>query len=82
MLIAGSDRNMFWTAADFLQMVVSQSGEFIGSVAPGGNVTNFDAVTIGFIKANGFAYNEIIRLSEVSSARAMRLTTTENISAL
>lgn len=64
------------------KMVVSQSGEFIGSVAPGGNVTNFDAVTIGFIKANGFAYNEIIRLSEVSSARAMRLTTTENISAL
>lgn len=40
------------------KMVVSQSGEFIGSVAPGGNVTNFDAVTIGFIKANGFAYNE------------------------
>ena len=40
------------------KMVVSQSGEFIGSVAPGGKVTNFEAVTIGFIKANGFAYNE------------------------
>jgi hypothetical protein len=40
------------------KMVVSQEGEFIGSVAPGGNITNFSALTIGFIKANGFAYNE------------------------
>lgn len=41
------------------KMVVSQSGEFIGSVAPGGNVTNFDAVTIGFLKTNGnLPYNE------------------------
>lgn len=40
------------------KMVVSESGEFIGSVTPGGNITDFDAVTIGFIKANGFAYNE------------------------
>ena len=40
------------------KMVVSLSGEFIGSVAPGGNVTNFDAQTIGYVKANGFVYND------------------------
>ena len=40
------------------KMVVSLSGEFIGSVAPGGNVTNFETQTIGYVKANGFVYNK------------------------
>lgn len=40
------------------KMVISLEGEFIGSVSPGGNVTDFDAKDIGFVKANGFVYNE------------------------
>lgn len=39
------------------KMVVSASGEFIGSVSPGGEVTDFEAKIIGRIKANGFAYD-------------------------
>ena len=40
------------------KMVVSVSGDVIGSVAPGGVVTDFDSVKIGNIRANGFVYNE------------------------
>ena len=40
------------------KMVISNQGEFIGSIAPGGAVTNFEGQTIGHIKANGFVYNE------------------------
>ena len=39
------------------KMVVSLSGDFIGSVVPGGQVTDFESQTIGSIKANGFVYN-------------------------
>lgn len=39
------------------KMVVSLTGEFIGSVVPGGSISNFDSETIGYIKANGYAYN-------------------------
>ncbi len=39
------------------KMVVSLSGEFIGSVVPGGQVTDFDSKVIGQIKANGFVYD-------------------------
>ncbi len=41
------------------KMVVSLQGDFIGSVAPGGSVSDFDSNIIGKIKANGYAYNEI-----------------------
>lgn len=40
------------------KMVISLSGEFIGSVVPGGQVTDFNSEVIGRIKANGFVYNE------------------------
>ncbi len=40
------------------KMVVSSTGEFIGSVVPGGKVTDFDAKIIGNIHANGYVYNE------------------------
>ena len=40
------------------KMVISLEGEFIGSVSPGGSVTDFDAKTIGFVRANGYVYNE------------------------
>ncbi len=40
------------------KMVVSLDGEFIGSVVPGGQVTDFDSKTIGRIKANGFVYDD------------------------
>ncbi len=40
------------------KMVVSLSGEFIGSVVPGGEVTNFNSEFIGRLKANGFVYND------------------------
>lgn len=40
------------------KMVVSISGDFIGSVVPGGQVTDFDSLKIGSIRANGFVYNE------------------------
>ena len=39
------------------KMVVSLNGEFIGSVVPGGQVTDFDSKVIGQIKANGFVYD-------------------------
>ena len=40
------------------KMVVSLNGEFIGSVVPGGQVTDFDSKVIGQIKANGFVYDD------------------------
>lgn len=40
------------------KMVISLDGAFIGSVSPGGNVTDFETQTIGFVKANGYVYNE------------------------
>jgi len=40
------------------KMVVSLSGEFIGSVVPGGGVSNFDSQIIGHIKANNYAYDD------------------------
>ncbi|MBQ8870107.1 MAG: TrbI/VirB10 family protein [Alphaproteobacteria bacterium] len=40
------------------KMVVSLTGEFIGSVAPGGKVTDFDAKVIGSVHANGYVYNK------------------------
>lgn len=45
------------------KMIVSLTGEFIGSIAPTGEVINFEGKAIGNIHANGFAYgknNEII----------------------
>ena len=39
------------------KMVVSLNGEFIGSVVPGGEVSDFDSKIIGRIKANGYVYN-------------------------
>ncbi len=39
------------------KMVVSLSGDFIGSVVPGGQVTDFDSNIIGKVKANGYVYN-------------------------
>ena len=44
------------------KMVISLEGNFIGSVAPGGNVTDFEAKTIGFVKANGYVYDENNRI--------------------
>ena len=40
------------------KMVVSLNGDFIGSVVPGGQVTDFNSQIIGRIKANGFVYND------------------------
>lgn len=40
------------------KMVVSATGDFIGSVVPGGQVTDFDSVSIGNVRANGFVSNE------------------------
>ncbi len=39
------------------KMVISINGDFIGSVVPGGKVTDFDSKGIGSIKANGFVYD-------------------------
>lgn len=39
------------------KMVIGINGRFIGSVSPGGKVTDFEGNQIGFIKANGFVYN-------------------------
>lgn len=44
------------------KMVVSLQGDFIGSVAPGGKVSDFDSKVIGNIKANGYVYNEDNRI--------------------
>lgn len=40
------------------KMVVSLDGSFIGSVAPGGQVTDFDGALIGKVHANGYVYDE------------------------
>ena len=40
------------------KMVVSADGSFIGSVSPGGQVTDFDAKVIGSLRANGYVYNK------------------------
>lgn len=40
------------------KMVVSLDGEFIGSVTPGGSVSNFEGAVIGSVHANGFVYNQ------------------------
>ena len=40
------------------KMVVSNLGEFMGSIAPGGAVTNFEGRVIGRVKANGYVYND------------------------
>lgn len=40
------------------KMIISPEGKFIGSIVPGGQITDFDGNNIGFIHANGFAYNE------------------------
>lgn len=39
------------------KMVVSLNGDFIGSVTPGGQVSNFENVFIGKLHANGYVYN-------------------------
>lgn len=39
------------------KMIVSDKGAFIGSLAPGGDVTDFDANVIGHIRANGFVFS-------------------------
>ena len=41
------------------KMVVSLSGDFIGSVAPGGKVVDFDSNIIGKIHANGYVYDNL-----------------------
>ncbi len=40
------------------KMVVSTTGDFIGSVVPGGEVSGFNAENLGRIRANGFAYDK------------------------
>ena len=40
------------------KMVVSAKGDFIGSVVPGGEVSGFNAETLGRIRANGFVYDK------------------------
>ena len=40
------------------KMVISLDGRFIGSVTPGGQVTDFDSKAIGFVHANGYVYDE------------------------
>ncbi|MDD4556158.1 MAG: TrbI/VirB10 family protein [Alphaproteobacteria bacterium] len=39
------------------KMVISDQGKFIGSLAPGGDVTDFEANIIGRIRANGYVYD-------------------------
>lgn len=39
------------------KMVVSADGQFIGSVVPGGRVTDFESRELGKIHANGYVYN-------------------------
>ncbi len=39
------------------RMVISLNGDFIGSVVPGGEVTDFNSAVIGHLRANGFVYN-------------------------
>ncbi|MBO6281403.1 MAG: TrbI/VirB10 family protein [Alphaproteobacteria bacterium] len=40
------------------KMIVSLTGQFIGSVAPTGNVIDFEGKSIGNIHANGYAYDQ------------------------
>lgn len=40
------------------KMVVSNSGRFLGSIAPSGEVIDFEAKRIGNIHANGYAYSD------------------------
>lgn len=40
------------------KMVIDAGGKFIGSIAPGGKVTDFEGKAIGLIKANGFALRQ------------------------
>ena len=40
------------------KMVVSIAGNFIGSIVPGGQVTDFNSKSIGRVKANGFVYDD------------------------
>lgn len=40
------------------KMVVSLAGDFIGSVAPGGQVVDFDGHFIGKLHANGYVYDK------------------------
>ena len=40
------------------KMIISPDGKFIGSIVPGGQITDFDGKNIGFIHANGLAYND------------------------
>lgn len=47
------------------KMVVSTTGDFIGSVVPGGQVTDFDSVEIGAIRANGFAYGNGLVIGKI-----------------
>lgn len=39
------------------KMIIDSVGRFVGSVAPGGKITDFDGKTIGNIHANGYAYD-------------------------
>ncbi len=40
------------------KMVIALDGSFIGSVAPGGQVTDFDGAFIGKVHANGYVYDD------------------------
>ncbi len=40
------------------KMVISLDGKFMGSVAPGGKVTDFSARVIGNLHANGYVYDD------------------------
>ncbi len=40
------------------KMIVSLTGQFIGSIAPTGNIIDFEGKIIGNIHANGYAYNQ------------------------
>ena len=39
------------------RMVISTGGNFIGSVVPGGQVTDFNSEVLGYIKANEYVYD-------------------------
>lgn len=57
------------------KMVISNMGDFIGSVSPNGEVTDFDSKVIGKIKANGYVYdsNDEVIGSSVKSGYAFDL---------
>lgn len=58
------------------KMVIGLNGRFVGSVSPGGKVTDLEGNQIGFIKANGFVYdiNDKIIGSVVHSGYAFDIT--------